>query len=211
MAPDELGISVLKSAVSSEAKDIAVEWSQFGIEKLLAEGALKDAPMLGTVVKICTMTKTIRDHLFMRKVLDFLRACPQFNDLEKMGFAREHLSDPEKIKKLGDTMVLILDKLDDLEKAEILAKLFAALVRKHIDYSDFRRLAAGVDRAFIEDLKILAAQSPRLEHNKESFLILLEPMGFVHTGGGVSRLGALGSRTDISPLGKLFQKCMAEA
>ena len=210
MPQDELGISVLKSACSSEAKDLAVEWGQFGLEALLSEGALKDAPMLGTVVKLCTVTKTIRDQLFVQKVWDFLRACPKFNDLEKLGFVREHLDDPHKAKKLGNAIVLMLDKLDDLEKTEMLAKMFAALVRKQIDYSDFRRLAAGVDRAFIEDLKILAAQPPRPEHNMEKFLRLLEPAGFVHTGGGISRGGAHGTRTDISSLGKLFQKCMWE-
>jgi hypothetical protein len=210
MSQDELGISVLKSACSSEAKDLAVDWGQFGLDALLDEGVLKNAPMLGTVVRICTMTKTIRDRLFVRKVWNFLRACPTFDDLEKLGFVREHLDDPHKAKKLGNAIVLMLDKLDDLEKTELLAKMFGALVRKHIDYSDFRRLAAGVDRAFIEDLKILAAQPPRPEHNMEKFLRLLEPAGFVYTGGGRSRGGVHGTRTDISSLGKLFQKCMWE-
>ena len=90
----------------------------------------------------------------------------------------------------------------------MLAKIFAAFVRKQIDLADFRRLAAGIDRVYIGDLKTLAAKPPRTEHNQEKFLVLLEPSGFVFTGGGVSRGGAHGTRTDISALGKLFQKCM---
>ena len=156
------------------------------------------------------VSKTIRDKLFVRKVWDFLRACPKFNDLEKLGFVREHLDDPVKAKKLSDAIVLILDKLDDLEKAAMLAKMFAALVRKRIDYADFRRLSAGIDRAFVDDLKILTAQPPSSSLNNEKFLRLLEPAGFVSTGGGVSRHGALGTRTDLNSLGKLFQKCIWE-
>jgi hypothetical protein len=208
MSQDELGISVLKSACSSEAKDLTVDWVELGLDCLFEEGVLKDAPMLGTVVKICAISKTIRDRLFVRKVLELLRACPKFSDPEKLGFIQEHLNDPEKAKKLSNAIVLILDRLDDLEKTAMLAKIFAALVRKHINYSDFRRLAAGIDRAFIDDLRILAAQPSRPELNDEDFLRFLEPAGFVSTGGGVSRGGAIGTKTIVNKLGKLFQTCI---
>jgi hypothetical protein len=210
MPQDELGISVLKSACSSESKDLVVDWGDFTFDALLDEGVLKDAPMLGTVVKICAISKTIRDQLFVRKVWDFLRACPKFNDLERLGFAREHLDDQKKAHKLGTAIVFILDKLDDLEKAKMLAKMFAALVRKHIDYADFRRLSAGIDRAFVEDLKTLAAQPPKPELKSDKFLSLLLPTGFALTGGGESRGGAIGTRTYVSALGRLFQKCLLE-
>ena len=210
MQNDDLGISVLKSACSSEAKDLAVDWAELGLDALLDEGVLKDAPIFGSIVKVCMVSKTIRDKLFVRKVWDFLRACPKFNDVEKLGFIREHLDDPVKAKKLSDAIVLILDNLDDMEKAAMLAKIFAALVRRHVDYADFRRLSAGVDRAFIDDLEKLIAQPKDSELKDEKFLRLLEPAGFASTGGGVSWAGAHGTRTQVSALGKLFQKCMWE-
>ena len=37
MPEDDLGISVLKSACSSEAKDLAVEWAELGLDALLDE------------------------------------------------------------------------------------------------------------------------------------------------------------------------------
>jgi hypothetical protein len=102
------------------------------------------------------ISKTIRDKLFVRKVWDFLRACPKFNDLERLEFVREHLEDPKKAEKLGNAIVLILDKLDDLEKPEMLAKAFAALVRNKINPEIFRRLASAIDIGFLEDLKAFA-------------------------------------------------------
>lgn len=206
----ELGISVLRSACSSEAKDLAADWAEVGLDASLKEGVLKDAPIFGTVVKICALSKTIRDRLFLRKVWEFLRSCPTFNDVEQLGFVREHLEDSEKAKRLSNAIVLILDRLDDTEKATMLAKVFAALVRKHIDYADFRRLSSGIDRAFIDDLKRLIAQPKDSELKDEKFLHLLEPAGFASTGGGVSWHGAHGARTYVSSVGKLFQKCMWE-
>jgi hypothetical protein len=208
--PDDLGISVLKSACTSEAKDLALEWTEIGFDALLEEGFLKDAPILGSIVKLCALSKTIRDRLFLRKVYGFLRACPTFTEAEKRAFADEHLRDPKRSRRLGDAIVLLIDRLDDLEKPAMLAKMFAALVRKHIDYASFRRLAAGIERAFVDDLISIVTKPWPAEAIPEEFLALLEPSGFVFTGGGVTRGGAFGTRTDISPLGRLFQKCMSE-
>jgi hypothetical protein len=149
----ELGISLLKSACTSEAKDIAVDWAELGLDALLKEGVLKDAPMLGTVVRICAMSKTVRDALFVQKVWEFLRACPKFNEAEQAAFTDAYLGSLEKAQRLGNAIVLILDRLDDLEKPAMLAKVFTAFVRGQISYDAFRRLSAGIDSASAEDLK----------------------------------------------------------
>jgi hypothetical protein len=208
--PEDLGLSVLRSACNSEAKELAADWSDLGLEALLDKTVLEHAPMLGSVVKICAISKTIRDRLFLKKVFGFLRGCPKFNELEKFGFVREHLEDPEKTKKLSDGIVMVLDRLDDLEKADMIAKMFAALVRKQIDYSDFRRLASGIDRAYVGDLKKLLTYPKDKDIWDEKFLRLIEPAGFAETGGGQSRAGDIGTTTFLNRLGKLFLKCINE-
>jgi hypothetical protein len=214
MEKDDLGISVLKSACSSEAKELAVEWAELGLDSMLADGVLKDAPFLGSVVKICMVSKTIRDKLFVRKVWDFIRACPKFTDSEKASFAREHLEDPQKAQKLGDVIVLILDKLDDLEKPTMLAKLFAALVRGKIPLECFRRLAAAIDIGFIEDLKAMVC--PQMRASDSLFIFL---PNLVRTG-----LAVIGEKPDdrayiegsyrvdfqVSQLGEILVKSMNE-
>jgi hypothetical protein len=190
--------------------ELGADWADLGLDSILDETVLKHAPLFGTVVKICTISRTIRDRLFLKKVYGFLRGCPKFNDLEKIGFAREHLDEPEKAKKLSDGIVMIIDRLDDLEKAEMIAKIFAALVRKQIDYSDFRRLAAGIDRAYADDLKRLPTFPKNKEILDQRFLRLLEPAGFAENGGGMSPGGAIGTTTYLNRLGKLFYKCMTE-
>lgn len=206
----ELGVSVLRSACNAEAKDLAVEWGEFGLDALLGEDVLKHAPMLGTIVKICGISKTIRDRLFARKVWEFLRASPKFTEKEREDFVREELDDPQRARRLSEAIVLILERLDDLQKTEMLAKIFAAFVRRKIDYGSFRRLTTGLERAFVDDLKSFVAGAQPGSAFSEEFLSLLEPSGFAKTSGGVTRFGSLGTETYISPLGKLFQTCMRE-
>jgi len=85
-----------------------------------------------------------------------------------------------------------------------------ALVRKHIDYADFRRLSAGLERAFIDDLKILTANPRNPQLKQERFLRVLEPAGFVSTVGAGLPSAIPGVSTEVNALGRLFQKCVLE-
>ncbi len=206
----DVGTAILQGACNPESKDVAVELTEIALDTFLKEGVAKEVPILKTILACHKTWEAIHDRLFLRKVARFLVACPKFTDAETKTFLDEQLSDPTTARRLADAMVLILDKLDDMEKPAMLAKMFASLVRRRIGYSDFRRLAAGIDRAFAGDLKIVSQQPTRPELSDERFLRLLEPAGFVSTGGGVSRGGAHGTRTDLNSLGTLFQKSMRE-
>src|SRR2546430_12874972 len=149
MQNEGLGVSIVKGACNSETKDLAVELTELGLDALLDEGVLKEIPVPKAIIACRKTWTNIHDQLFLRKVAAFLLACPRFTEAEKEGFAKEHLSDPKKAKHLGDSVVLLLDRLDDFEKSGFLAKVFAAHVRGHISYDAFRRLAAGIESAFV--------------------------------------------------------------
>jgi len=127
-----------------------------------------------------------------------------------VSFSSEHLSDPKKAKRLGDAVVLLLDKLDDLAKSAMLAKVFAALVRGKIDVGTFRRLAAAIDIGFFEDLSAFAKM---LQPTKDEMRALYPAL--VRTGltemKGAAMPGEGGIRKitcEVSPLGITFNKCL---
>jgi hypothetical protein len=181
-------------------------------QSLLEDGVLKEIPVIKSIIAFCKTWQAVHDQLFLRKVAGFVLACPKFTEPEKNKFLDEDLRDPKATKQLGDALVLILDKLDDLEKPAMLAKVFAAYVRGHIGYPDFRRLAIGIGSAFVGDLKIMCGQPPPPESNNGTFWALLEPSGFAISRSAPRILSSSGTRIDskISRLGQLFQKCMLE-
>jgi hypothetical protein len=150
---DSIGAAIVKGVCNPEAKDLAVDLGEFELGALLDEGVLREIPVIKSVIACRKTWTAIQDQLFLRKVVGFLTACPRFTEAEKEAFIREHLDDAQKAKKLGDTIVLILDRFDDMEKPELLAKFFAVFVRGKIDLETFRRLATAIDIGFIEDLK----------------------------------------------------------
>jgi hypothetical protein len=113
---------------------------------------------------------------------------------------------------LSEAIVLILDKLDDLEKPEMVAKAFAAFVRSKIPYECFRRLSSAIDIGFIEDLKVLAYKpdvywSPYLPNLVRTNLAGLHVYSaYDNAVDGDTRLGF-----NLNPLGEIFVKCMNDS
>ncbi len=215
---DNVGVAILKGAYNPEAKDFIEDLSQFELGALLGDDVLKEVPYIKGVVALFKVPLAIRDQLFLRKVAGFLAACPRFTDTEKEAFLREHLNDRQKSKKLAESIVLILDRLDDLEKPQMLAKIFAAFVQGKIGFDIFKRLATAIDAGSIEDLREFAKIKavPEVRPKTEDIqtrilhtnLVRTGLVGLPHFSGTVPITGVA---FVISELGKTFQKCMSDS
>ncbi len=209
---DNIGAAIVKGVCNPEAKDLAVDLGELGLGALLDESVLKEIPIIKSVIACRKTWTAIHDQLFLRKVAGFFAACPPFTDAEKETFVREHLSDSKKAKNLGDALVLILDKLDDLEKPEMLAKVFAAFVRGKIPHECFRRLASAIDIGFIEDLKVLAYEPKVYLFPYLPNLVRANLAEFhAHESFKDYSEGEVGIGFNISPLGEIFVKCMNDS
>ncbi len=212
----DLGKSIVTAACNSEAKDVAFELAEIGLDSLLDDGILKEIPGFRTILACRTTWNAIHDRLFLRKVAGFLLALPKFTEEQRGAFAREHLNDAEKAKTLGDTLVLILDRLDDLEKPAMLSKIFVALVRGKIGLETFRRLAAAIDIGFIEDLRGLANDSKQARGVTAAYADNLVRTGLSGIEHGVAVASGFGEPcvavfSSINELGKLFIECMNQS
>jgi hypothetical protein len=204
---DSVGAAIVKGVCNPEAKDLAIDLGDFELGALLNEGVLQEIPGIKIVIAVRKTWTAIHDQLFLRKVAGFLAACPRFTAAEKETFVREHLSDAKKAKNLGEAIVLILDKLDDLEKPEILAKFFAAFVRGEINLETFRRLAAATDIGFLEDLKTFAQISNFADERLKPLYSNLVRTGLVNLEGpNVPGEGGMAKiRYEVNGLGQLFK------
>src|SRR5437016_338929 len=107
MRRNNLGVSIVKGVFNAEAKAVAVELAEVALDSLLNDGVLKEIPGFNLIIACRQTWASIHDQLFLRKVAGFIQASPQFTEVEKETFAREHLDDPKKAQRLGDAIVLI--------------------------------------------------------------------------------------------------------
>src|SRR5579859_2811965 len=152
MKEEDLGLAIIKGACNPEAKDLVVDLSEIAIYSVLEDGVLKEIPVLKSVIAAHKTWETIRDRIFLRKVFGFIRAGPKLTEEERQKFAKENLDDLKKARRLCDTIVLIIDRLDDMEKSPMFSNVFGAFARGKLDFEALRRLAAAIDIGFLEDL-----------------------------------------------------------
>ncbi|MCI0560266.1 MAG: hypothetical protein MN733_17405 [Nitrososphaera sp.] len=205
---NNLGIAIIESACSPESRELLGELGEFEIDAFLDDGLIKEIPVIRTFLAFWKSSITLKDRLFLRKVASFIAATPRFSSAEINHFMIEHWSDKAKAQRLGATVLLVLERLDDLEKPAMLARVFAAFVRGHINSDAFRRLAAGIDRSSVEDLKVLAGEPSMPESLAEPYPFGLVRSGFARLSLHETAWSNMEFQAVVSNLGLMFQKCI---
>ena len=151
---NKLQIDIFSSVTSKEIREITSELIEAGLDQFIDDGFLKDIPVIGSAFKMVNMTQKISDFFFTKKILKFLF---EFKDisLEQRTKFIEKFENTVKTKKIGEKTLIILNKLDDADKATILGKLFKSAIEGEIEMSEFIRLSHIVDRAYLDDLNAL--------------------------------------------------------
>lgn len=201
---------ILDNAVSTELVGTAIDISEIGLDKLLDENFLKEIPCIKTIYGVFKGAVHIRDKIFMAKVAKFLLSLRNVSKAEREAFQKK-LSSNSKIKrKLGDNLFLLLDRFNDLEKPEILAKVFTYFLKEKIDYDAFRRLGAAIELAFIDDLRRITGsmRTPSPDMRNVNYLANLIHTGLVAFEGGKSWNNIGQIEYQLSSLGHLYVDIM---
>ena len=85
----------------------------------------------------------------------FLKETEKIEQEKKEKFKRKIESNRKYGNKVGEHLVIILDRYDHLTKAVYLAKVFSAYLDENITYEDLLRLSFSIEKAFISDLNNL--------------------------------------------------------
>ncbi|NKC13792.1 MAG: hypothetical protein GKR94_16880 [Gammaproteobacteria bacterium] len=123
------------------------------VDALTDNEIVKSIPFVGTMVKLVTGGADLRDRIFVSKVQRFIEQAESTSQQDRMKFRKQILSDDDQMRRIGEAVLLVLDKLSDLRKADLLGMFYACFLGGHLDGAQFRRLAAAIDTAFIDDLE----------------------------------------------------------
>jgi hypothetical protein len=152
---NNLGESLIESVSSTGLSEIAIEAAEVALDLTLNDGLLKDIPVFGWLVKGYSTYNSITDRMFLKKVALFLNGVSQASEDERQKFKASLDTEPEFRKKVGENLLLLIDKHERLEKSFILGKVMAKVIEGKCSHEDFLRIAAAIDRAIIEDLEQL--------------------------------------------------------
>lgn len=139
--------SFLKTVSNSDLQGALKSATEAGIDSLLDSDALKSIPVVGTIFGLSKAGLAIRDWLFLKKLFRFLEPLVDVSAEERLRFL-ENLSDDQR-QKVAEYMLLHIDRLDSLEKPEMLGRIFRAFMEGEIDYRTMLYFSHYVDQVFI--------------------------------------------------------------
>ena len=152
---DRISTDLVKSLNRGELTDLGATIGDVALDGIIGSGALDGVPVLGTMVSIARTGSAIRDLVFQRKVLAFLVSFgTETNPTARQEFVRK-IEEQDNVQRFGETILLLLERMDDLSKPVIVGRLMAAAARGDMILKEALRLSRIVDRAFIEDLRLL--------------------------------------------------------
>jgi hypothetical protein len=151
----DLGLSMIKTLSSSEIPHITQDMVEVGLDAILQNGILRDIPVISTITGIAKTVISVRDKLLIRKIASFLFELQNVTDKERGKFINDMNSEPNYQRKVGENLLMLLERLDDLDKPILIAKIFRAYLRSDIDYRQFLRFSSVVDQMLIYDLQDL--------------------------------------------------------
>lgn len=152
---NDLAITIAKTG----GVELPAETLEFTIDQAMDESIFKDIPVVGWLAKGVSITRSISDRIFHHKILRFLMALEEVSKNKREDFRASVESDPSFRRKVGEHLLIFLNKIDAFEKTSLLAKCFDHYLTGDIDFQYFTDLSNIIERTPLSDLSALSVLS----------------------------------------------------
>lgn len=146
----DLSISLLDSSTSKHMIDISEDLVEIVIDTAFEEGIIKDIPIIGSLLKLNDFRLSISDRIFARKILGFLLNLKEQPIEKREKFLEKYFEEPKERRKLAEHLLVIVERIDDLEKVKFVANAFKAFVDECFDYPTFKDLIYTIQNLRIQ-------------------------------------------------------------
>lgn len=103
---------------------------EVAIDAVLDDGLLRDVPILSTVVGVGKCIRNVSDVLFAKKLIAFLYGLKDSTEQQREDAIAKWESDAKYRIRVGETLLNMINRCDDTQKAQWLSKLFYEMVLK---------------------------------------------------------------------------------
>lgn len=158
MSNNQLEIQLVEAIQDSELGSLAADYAELGVDALLDEGLLKDVPVLGTLQRLYNFGASIQNRMFAKKMLEFLINLESMPKEKRQDQLAKLVVDVEERRRVGENVLLLLDRMNDMSKPKMMAKAFSAYLKEEIDKNSLYQLWHALDAvnvAYLSELKLV--------------------------------------------------------
>lgn len=143
--PRSITTALVTTAARHGLKEIATNALEITFDQVVKEGVLRDIPVVNTLVNIVKVGVSVSEELFFRKLARFLSELEKVPLVERNKLLEKYPEGSIAQSQLGEQLLLLLDKFNQVEKPTALARFFSAYIREEIDLQTFSRLAHSLE------------------------------------------------------------------
>ncbi len=203
MANEQVETSLIRTIRHSELPAVVGDIAEIGVDAIFDEGLLKDIPVLGSLARFYKTGATIRDHYFLKNLSKFLQELSEISRVERQAMVDRLEADEAYGQRVGESIMLLLDRLDDTRKPTLVGKAFKAYANGNIDGVQLQRVNYAIDRLLMCDITQLIEFADYEIHSK---LDVVVGQNFLNAGLAFVAAGYGGGDTRPNELCKLFVK-----
>ena len=144
----EMGLTIKKTELVEVNSDII----EYGIDEVLSDGILKDIPIVSILNSGYRIQKTIRSGLFLKRILKFLFELNTTTIEEREEYINQINAEDKFVNKVGEQLIMIIEKIDDYDKAHIIGKLFRSSIKGEFSCDEFVYLSHIVNNTYSKHL-----------------------------------------------------------
>lgn len=132
------------------AIEIGLDLGEAVLDASLSDDIFRDIPIFRTVFNLAKIARSVSDRIFAAKIRKFIFHLPTITAEEHSKVIQNLDSDSKH--RIGEIIVLSLNKIDDLEKARYIASVFAFYAAGKCQLRSFRAFMHAITDSFILDL-----------------------------------------------------------
>ena len=158
-----INLEIIDSIASENLSSTAQDFAEIALDSLLEDGILRDIPIFNALISLYRSGVQIRQQLFFRKIVNFLKELSEISIDERRKFV-DNINDSQK-NNFGETLILLIDHANNMYKPTILGRLLKNHILGNLSYQDTERLAFIVDRVYLSDLNYLKNFTSGVQEN----------------------------------------------
>ena len=142
----------LYETLTDNSAELSGEIIELTIDQFVDNDFLKEIPFFSIFYKSLKTVQGLSEALFAMKIYKFIKEFERVKQKDKEKILSKIASDREEKIKIGQTLIMIIDKITDLDKTQFISNLFAAYLKSKITKSEFIQLCSIIQNAFLDYL-----------------------------------------------------------
>lgn len=131
---------------SSEISGLTRDISEVVLDSFIEEGIFKDIPFFGIIQTFYRTGRTVKEELFIRRLLEFIKKTGEIDLKSRQEFWEETDKDKSKKDLIGNKLLQIIDRVDEHKKAVWLSIALRMRIHNQITEIEFFDLIHAIDR-----------------------------------------------------------------